>query len=341
MSVSDNKFLRIGVFYDGQYFFNVSNYYAYQHSKKARISVSGLHHFIIQKISELTSTDSNLCQIVDAHYFRGRLSAKEADSQNKLYQERVFDDILMGENVITHYLPLRNTNSGDKQEKGIDVWLALEAYELAIYKRFDILVLIAGDGDYVPLVRKLSTLGTKVMLLCWDFKYTDENGKLRETRASQNLIEEVPYPVMMHEIIDNRVNKNDVLIKNLFVSKADHSSSWKSSVHPSYAEKSQAFTEGSHSYEEKNDIEFQISEIISLNAGYGFIKSPPNNLFFHFSSLENCDFNDLEVGMKVKYISTTHDGKTQAKKSLDHRINKHIKNGRKIPCRFFIFYYRA
>jgi cold shock CspA family protein len=146
------------------------------------------------------------------------------------------------------------------------------------------------------------------MLLCWDFKYTDENGKLRETRASQNLIEEVPYPVMMHEVIDNRVNKNDVLIKNLFVSRADHSSSWKSSVHPSYAEEPQTYEE------EESNIEFQTSEIISINAGYGFIKSPPNNLFFHFSSLENCDFNDLEVGMKVKYISTTHDGKTQAKK---------------------------
>ncbi|MFU0831632.1 MAG: CSD domain-containing protein [Oscillospiraceae bacterium] len=307
MSVSENKFLRIGVFYDGQYFFNVSNYYAYQHSKKSRISVSGLHSFIIQKISELTSTDSNLCQIVDAHYFRGRLSAKEADSQNKLYQERVFDDILMGENVITHYLPLRSTNSGDKQEKGIDVWLALEAYELAIYKRFDILVLIAGDGDYVPLVRKLSTLGTRVMLLCWDFKYTDENGRMRETRASQNLIEEVPYPVMMHEVIDNRVNKNDVLIRNLFVSKLDHSSSWKPSMYPSRDENSPTF-------EEYQEDEIHTSEIISINAGYGFIKSPPNNLFFHFSTLENCDFNELEIGMKVKYISTTNDGRTQAKK---------------------------
>jgi len=310
MGSVENDFLRIGVFYDGQYFFNVSNYYAYQHSKKARISVSGLHNFIIQKISELTSTDANLCHIVDAHYFRGRLSAKEADSQNKLYQERVFDDILMGENVVTHYLPLRSTNSGDKQEKGIDVWLALEAYELAIYKRFDILVLIAGDGDYVPLVRKLSTLGTKVMLLCWDFKYTDENGKNRETRASQNLIEEVPYPVMMHEVIDNRVNKNDALIKNMFVPRAEHNNTPKNTLH--------MYEEYHDSQEEpqinETQAEAQISEIISLNSGYGFIKSPPNNLFFHYSTVENCDFNDLQVGMTVKYVTTTYDGKTQAGK---------------------------
>ena len=149
MGDKSNNFLRIGVFYDGQYFYNVSNYYAYQHERKARISVSGLHNYIRQKISETLAVDRNLCHIVDAHYFRGRLSAKDANSANKLYQERVFDDILMGENVVSHYMPLRSTISGEKQEKGVDVWLALEAYELAIYKRFDIFTLIAGDGDYV------------------------------------------------------------------------------------------------------------------------------------------------------------------------------------------------
>ncbi len=41
---------------------------------------------------------------------------------------------LMSEGVTTHYLPLRNFG-GRREEKGIDVWLALEAFELAIYKK--------------------------------------------------------------------------------------------------------------------------------------------------------------------------------------------------------------
>ncbi len=41
----------------------------------------------------------------------------------------------------------------------------VEAFELAIYKQFNVLALIACDGDYVPLVRKLNTLGTRVMVL--------------------------------------------------------------------------------------------------------------------------------------------------------------------------------
>ena len=44
-------------------------------------------------------------------------------------------------------------------EKGVDVSLALETLELAIFKQFNILVLIASDGDYVPLVRKLMQWG--------------------------------------------------------------------------------------------------------------------------------------------------------------------------------------
>jgi len=35
-------------------------------------------------------------------------------------------------------------------EKGIDVWFALEAYELAIHKRFDVCVLVAGDFRLRP-----------------------------------------------------------------------------------------------------------------------------------------------------------------------------------------------
>jgi hypothetical protein len=91
--------------------------------------------------------------------------------------------------VVTHYLPL-----GPEGEKGIDVWLALEAYELAIYKRFDVSVLVACDGDFLPLVRKLNTLGTRVMLTAWGFEWTDRNQQQRTTRTAQVLLDEVKLP---------------------------------------------------------------------------------------------------------------------------------------------------
>src|SRR6516164_3164482 len=212
MGEIDNKLTRIGVFYDGNFFFHVSNYYHYNHERRARISIGGLHAFIRQKVGECEGTDARYCQIVDAHYFRGRLRAADADDRDLLFRERVFDDVLVREGVTTHYLPLSREG-----EKGIDVWLALEAYELAIYKRFDVIVLVACDGDFLPLVRKLNTLGTRVMLLAWDFRYIDPNGLERETRTAQVLIDEVNYPIMMHSLIEDRAASRDSLINGLFV----------------------------------------------------------------------------------------------------------------------------
>jgi uncharacterized LabA/DUF88 family protein/cold shock CspA family protein len=288
------KLIRVGVFYDGNYFLHVSNYYNYEHNRRRRLSISGLHEFIRHQVGQEEATDVRLCQIVDSHYFRGRLNAQEASQKgDTLYWDRVFDDILMSEGITTHYLPLR-TFGGVKQEKGIDVWLALEAFELAFYKRFNVLVLIASDGDYVPLIRKLNTLGTRVMVLSWDFEYTTDSGQKFVTRTSQDLLEEVTYPVAMHEIIDNRVKKNESLINNLFVP--------MDSKRPAVT----------FSRNDKSDI--KSSEILVVKNGFGFIKYPPNNLFFHFTSVIDNDFNDLKIGDKVQFtLAKNEDGEDIAK----------------------------
>lgn len=289
----EDKLIRIGIFYDGNYFLKVSNFYAYGHQRKRRLSISGLHSFIRHQVAEQEATDTRLCQIVDSHYFRGRLNALEASQKaDALYNDRLFDDILMAEGVTTHYLPLKTTPEGIKQEKGIDVWLALEAYELAFYKRFNVLVLIAADGDYVPLVRKLNTLGTRVMLLGWDFEYTSDNGQKFITRTSQGLLEEVTFPIQMSTIIDDRVKRNEPLVNNLFVQTESKRHRTSTSDAPETLE----------------------SEIINLKNGFGFIKNPPNNLFFHYSNVEGVDFNELKVGDKVSFtVEENQQGENVAK----------------------------
>ena len=59
----------------------------------------------------------------------------------------------------------------------MDVWFALEAYELATFRKFDYVVLITGDADHEMLVRKLKALKTKVVLLTWNL--TDAEPHLR------------------------------------------------------------------------------------------------------------------------------------------------------------------
>jgi len=290
----EDKLVRIGVFYDGNYFLQVSNYYAYGHERQKRLSISGLHNFIRHHVADKEASDYRLCQIVDSHYFRGRLNAVDASQRgDTLYYDRVFDDILMSEGVTTHYLPVKTAPDGTKHEKGIDVWLALEAFEQAFYKRFDVLVLIAADGDYVPLVRKLNTIGTRVMVLGWDFEYMTDTHQKLTTRTSQDLLEEVTYPVQMSNIIDDRLGKTQMFVNNLFVQNESKRPAIKSA---------ESIKDGN------------TSEIVALKTGFGFIKYPPNNLFFHYSSLIGSEFSDLEVGNKVEFtIDKNQNGEDIAK----------------------------
>ena len=316
-----SRLTRIGVFYDGNYFLHVSNYYNYSHERRSRISISGLHAFIRRQVAEEEGVNERLCQIVDAHYFRGRLNAHEANQRgNQLFYDRLFDDILMSEGVVTHYLPVK-TYQGYRQEKGIDVWLALEAFELAQYKKFDVVVLITSDGDYVPLIRKLNTLGSRIMVLSWDFEFLNEQGEKQVTRTSQDLLEEVSYPVGMHALIDDRSRRNDVVIQNLFVkpqarptftavpsngSTYSNGNSFGNglSAGDAYDEAYQPVNEPNYNLSDTIDDDPEgrkISTIRSLKTGYGFVNFPPNNLFFHYTSLIDTDFNELQVDDEVEF----------------------------------------
>ena len=55
-------------------------------------------------------------------------------------------------------------------------------------------------------------------------------------------------------------------------------------------------------------------EIHSLKNGYGFIKYPPNNLFFHYTSVVEGDFSELQEGDPVEFtFAKNEDGQPIAK----------------------------
>lgn len=288
------KLTKICVFYDGNYFLHVSNYYNYVHEKRSRISISGLHDFIRHQVGQSEGIPLHISQIVDAHYFRCRLNAKEASQKgNLLYYDRVFDDILMSEGVITHYLPFKN-NARKQNDNEIDVWFALEAFELAIYKQFDVVVLITSNGGYVPLAKKLGTLGTRLMLLSWDFEYTNQEGSQVVTRTSHELLNAVTYPIPMHKIIEEQIE--EPVVNNLFI---PHETS----------DEPKAFT----AEDEESGVE-HTSEILSLKTGYGFIKYAQNNLFFYHEDVIGTDFSSLAEGDRVAFqVSVNDEGQHVAK----------------------------
>ncbi|MCP9235590.1 NYN domain-containing protein [Lewinella sp. JB7] len=290
---------RIGVFYDGNYFLHVSNYYNYDHPQRRRLSITGLHQFIEARVAREEGTRLDRTKIVDSHYFRGRLNATEAQKRGSaLYYDRVFDDILMSSGITTHYSPLRS-NHGRRHEKGIDVWFALEAYEQAVLRRFDVVVLIASDGDYVPLVRKINSLGTRVMVLGWDFEFTTDSGSGFVTRTSQDLLRESSYPLNMSEFIDHPASDTEArLVEALFVSDK------KKDASPPPDKKDSVVLEEPVGGQIGEVME---SEIFSLKGGYGFITYPPNNLFFHHTNVKNVRFEDLLEGDPVEFVLTHSD----------------------------------
>mgnify|MGYP002534925229 FL=1 len=289
---------RIGVFYDGNFLLHASNYYNYIHPVKRRLSLGGLHNFIRHRVAEEEGLEPSKCQIAQAHYFRGRLNAAEAAQRgNQLYNDRVFDDILMSEGIQPHYLPLRNLQ-GKKEERGIDVWLSLEAYELAMTGRIDTVVLIVSDTDYTPLMRKLTGLGLRIMLLSWEFEYVNDDGAKMVTKTSHELLSLATYPVAMHDVINYGVQQNNPLISEMFVA-----------PDPSRQAREQTF---------------ETSEILSLKNGFGFIKYPNNNLFFHYQDVVG-EFADLNVGDPVEFTIEQNQQKQDVAKNVRKLLPSEIK----------------
>ncbi len=215
MQMENSPMTRIAVFYDGSYFSEISNFYRYQHERKARINFTGFHDFIAAEVAGMKKNDPTNCKIVEKHYFRGRFSTESSIQRNCLDKDRLFDDVLLREGIVPHYLPM-DESSGTPRERGVDVSLAIEAIDLAWHKAFEVLALVACDGDYVPLVRKLSSKGIQTLLVACDFSY-ERNGREKVTRTSQPLIAECSYAVMMHDEVDSRSRRHDQLIRNLFM----------------------------------------------------------------------------------------------------------------------------
>lgn len=294
------RLTRVGVFYDGNYFLHVSNYYNYHHHRRSRVAISGLHDFIRAKVAEEEDTEPHRAAIVEAKYFRGRISAKTASQKgNQLYYDRVFSDVLMSEYVQSLHLPIRS-NHGKYEEKGIDVLFAVEAMALAALGQIDVLVLVAADGDYVPLVRKLPALGIRTMVLSWNFEFEDQEGRPSVTKTSQELLACCTYPIDMVTVIDDPLEDEEAVVEGLFVG-----SDRRDDEAGAGGTRGEDRVATPVTYDD--DEVTHVSEVMSLKNGFGFIEWPDNNLFFYHGDVEGTEFKALQTGDMVRFTIGQND----------------------------------
>ncbi|HJD93697.1 MAG TPA: NYN domain-containing protein [Bacteroides togonis] len=179
---TENK--SIGVFIDGGYFAKVNE--ALEDTLSFNIQIKPLFQYIRSKIAVGQNLDINDCYITESHYFRGRYRVNDANSKHLLFKERKFEDTLIENDVIFHYKHLREIQN-EVIEKGIDVWFALEAYELSLFRDFDFVVLITGDADHEMLIKKLKSLKVHVVLLTWNVTEQSSTAKLLREEACTHI----------------------------------------------------------------------------------------------------------------------------------------------------------
>lgn len=59
----------------------------------------------------------------------------------------------------------------------MDVALAISALEVAFTNRIDLIVLVTGDADFVPLVWALKRRGVRVVVLGFQYKHPTDDSK--------------------------------------------------------------------------------------------------------------------------------------------------------------------
>ena len=174
--------ISIGLFIDGGYFAEVSKEAQRQGMK---LGVQQLLNFCRAYTASHYKFDVDDCQITEKHFYRGRHYANKAKEMNLLGSERTFEDTMISHDMVFHYKHLRTSPEGSLIEKGIDVWFALETYEIAIARNLDIVIVMTGDGDHEMLLAKIKALKKKAILLTYN--NADENAVSRLLREEASL----------------------------------------------------------------------------------------------------------------------------------------------------------
>jgi uncharacterized LabA/DUF88 family protein len=102
-------------------------------------------------------------ELVRTYYYASE-DVPPIESQSNLYRE-LRDNLKFDTTILP--LKVRELDNGNlkKQEKGVDISLAVDMLSMAYKDGYDIGILVAGDSDYLKLVRAVKDTGKKVKVI--------------------------------------------------------------------------------------------------------------------------------------------------------------------------------
>lgn len=201
---------RVMVFYDGNYFKQGQIYFRYK-EKRGWFSLPELHGLFEKYVASKAKASTDVTKVVAAHYYDGRTTTNVA-SPDHLEKERDFEMALIAAGIIPHYLPVSETPrlgvgpddfKWQLAQKGVDVQLAIDVLDSAHQDRYDVAVLVTGDGDFVPLVRRVTSLNKQALIAHFEIEpWTDDRGiPHRGTYASRGLLDAASWTLNFNQWI--------------------------------------------------------------------------------------------------------------------------------------------
>lgn len=279
--------MSVAIFYDGNYLNRVSKYYGLNNIVKYRLNISALHHYILNEATSIANDILSDLYIASSHYYVNRHNATEAiNRKSQLHRDRITDDILRGENIESHCAPY-STTSPYSDDSYISSWLSLDLLDEHQLKDFDLVVIIAADSGYIPLINKLNSKGVESMVVGWDVVMSV--GNIVDIKTDDRLFTAAKHAIVVNLAIDQFPDKLDKLLSPIVERNYEQRTE---------AQISSAIEEGQEN-EESEEVE--ISEVVTLRNNYGFIRFPDNNLFFRAQDY-NGNFEELQVGDVVEFV---------------------------------------
>jgi uncharacterized LabA/DUF88 family protein len=121
----------------------------------------------VKKVLELAQIDYN--QLLRVYYYtsppyQGQQPTPDEKQRYQRFQK--FNDYLRRQDNFEIKLGRLEKRGGEFKQKMVDVHLSIDLVELSAKSKIETAILIAGDSDFVPAVRRAKYNGVRVILCC-------------------------------------------------------------------------------------------------------------------------------------------------------------------------------